>query len=95
MKKLIFRNIAILSAIFIVTLSIMLVTNYFQIKDVTPLQTEVVESLKQLNDWVLTSPDCKTRSASWIFWRGRPISCGWTTWRRAFISCWACFWPLS
>ena len=32
MKKLIFRNIAILSAIFIVTLSIMLVTNYFQIK---------------------------------------------------------------
>ena len=50
MKKLIFRNIAILSAIFIVTLSIMLVTNYFQIKDVTPLQTEVVESLKQLND---------------------------------------------
>lgn len=50
MKKLIFRNIAILSAIFIVTLSIMLITNYFQIKDVTPLQTEVVESLKQLND---------------------------------------------
>lgn len=50
MKKLIFRNIAILSAIFIVTLSIMLVTNYFQIKDVTPLQTEVIESLKQLND---------------------------------------------
>lgn len=50
MKKLIFRNIAILSAIFIVTLSIMLVTNYFQIKDVTPLQTEVVESLKLLND---------------------------------------------
>lgn len=50
MKKLIFRNIAILSAIFILTLSIMLVTNYFQIKDVTPLQTEVVESLKQLND---------------------------------------------
>ena len=50
MKKVIFRNIAILSAIFIVTLSIMLVTNYFQIKDVTPLQTEVVESLKQLND---------------------------------------------
>lgn len=50
MKKLIFRNIAILSAIFIVTLSIMMITNYFQIKDVTPLQTEVVESLKQLND---------------------------------------------
>ena len=88
MKKLIFRNIAILSAIFIVTLSIMLVTNYFQIKDVTPLQTEVVESLKQLND-------CKTRSASWIFWRGRPILCGWTTWRRAFTFCWVCFWSLS
>ena len=50
MRKLIFRNIAIVSAIFIVTLSIMLITNYFQIKDATPLQTEVVESLKQLND---------------------------------------------
>ena len=50
MKKTIFRNIAIVSAIFIVAFSIMLVTNYFQTREITPLQTEVVETLKQLND---------------------------------------------
>lgn len=33
-----------------VSLSTMLITNYFQVKSVTPLQTEVVETLKQLND---------------------------------------------
>lgn len=50
MKRLIVRNVAIVSAIFIVTLSIMLITNYFQVRGTTPLQTEVVETLKQLND---------------------------------------------
>ncbi len=50
MKKTILRNIAIVSAIFIVTFSIMLVTNYFQVRGITPLQTEVVETLKELND---------------------------------------------
>ena len=50
MKKAILRNIAIVSALFIVTFSIMLITNYFQVRDTTPLQTEVVETLKQLND---------------------------------------------
>lgn len=50
MKKAILRNIAIVSAIFIVTFSIMLITNYFQVRGITPLQTEVVETLKQLND---------------------------------------------
>lgn len=50
MKKDIFRNIAIVTAIFMVSLSTMLITNYFQVKSVTPLQTEVVETLKQLND---------------------------------------------
>lgn len=50
MKKVILRNIAIVSAVFIVTFSIMLITNYFQVKGTTPLQTEVVETLKELND---------------------------------------------
>ena len=50
MKKTIFRNIAIISAIFILTFSIMLITNYFQVRGVNPLQTEVIETLKQIND---------------------------------------------
>lgn len=50
MKKAVLRNIAIVSAIFIATFSIMLITNYFQVRGTTPLQTEVVETLKQLND---------------------------------------------
>lgn len=50
MKKALLRNIAIVSAIFIVTFSIMLITNYFQVRGTTPLQTEVVETLKELND---------------------------------------------
>lgn len=50
MKKTIARNVAIVSAIFIVTMSIMLVVNYFQTHSATPLQTEVVETLKVLND---------------------------------------------
>ena len=57
MKKIIYRNIAIVSAIFIVTFSIMLVTNYFQTRNVTPLQTEVVETLKELNDANANNPD--------------------------------------
>ena len=50
MKKVILRNIAIVSAVFIVAFSIMLITNYFQVRGTTPLQTEVVETLKELND---------------------------------------------
>ena len=50
MKQKIYRNIAIVSAIFIITLAIMLVTNYFHVKEVSPLQSQVVETLKQLND---------------------------------------------
>lgn len=49
-KQAILRNIAIVSAIFIATLSIMLVTNYFQVRNATPLQTEVAETLKVIND---------------------------------------------
>ncbi|WP_291530301.1 PQQ-binding-like beta-propeller repeat protein [Bacteroides sp. UBA939] len=50
MKRAILRNIAIVSAIFIVTFSIMLITNYFQVRGATPLQTEVMETLKGIND---------------------------------------------
>ncbi|MDR0894438.1 MAG: PQQ-like beta-propeller repeat protein [Prevotellaceae bacterium] len=50
MKKALFRNIAIVSALFAVVLSVMLVTNYFQVRSTTPLQSEVIETLKQLND---------------------------------------------
>ena len=50
MKKIIFRNIAIISAVFILTFSIMLITNYFQVRGANPLQTEVMETLKQIND---------------------------------------------
>jgi len=56
MKKTILRNIAIVSAIFIVTFSIMLITNYFQVRGTTPLQTEVVEILKELNDQNASNP---------------------------------------
>lgn len=57
MKKDIFRNIAIVTAIFIVVLSVMLITNYFQVRGVTPLQTEVVETLKTLNEANADNPD--------------------------------------
>jgi len=50
MKKTLARNIAFITAIFMVTLSIMLITNYFQAKEVSPLQTQVIETLKELND---------------------------------------------
>ena len=50
MKKKLYRNIAIVTAIFAMTLSIMLITNYFQVRKATPLQTEVVQTLKELND---------------------------------------------
>ena len=56
MKEIIFRNIAVVSAIFIFAFSIMLVFNYFQTRDVSPLQTEVVETLKQLNDANANNP---------------------------------------
>ena len=56
MKKAILRNIAIISAIFIVAFSIMLITNYFQVRGTTPLQTEVVETLKELNDQNANNP---------------------------------------
>ena len=75
MKKAILRNVAIVTAIFIITLSIMLVVNYFQVTDTTPLQAEIVETLKQLNDVNSNNPvlqeqirqlDLMTRKAYFI-----------------------------
>jgi outer membrane protein assembly factor BamB len=50
MKKAILRNIAVVSAVFIATFSLMLITNYFQVRGVNPLRAEVIETLKQIND---------------------------------------------
>ncbi len=57
MKNKIARNIAIISAIFIVTFTIMLVTNYFQVKSGDPLRTELIENLKKLNDENANNPE--------------------------------------
>ena len=56
MYKKIYRNIAAVTAIFAITLSIMLATNYFQVRKATPLQTEVAETLKELNDMNSNNP---------------------------------------
>ena len=61
MKKKIVRNIAIVSAIFIVTFTIMLVTNYFQVKSGEPLRTELIENLKQLNDENANNPELQVQ----------------------------------
>ena len=57
MNKKIYRNIAAVTAIFAITLSIMLATNYFQVRKATPLQTEVAETLKELNDMNANNPE--------------------------------------
>ena len=57
MNKKIFRNIAAVTAVFALTLSIMLVTNYFQVRKATPLQAEVTETLKTLNDQNADNPE--------------------------------------
>ena len=56
MNKDIYRNIAAVTAVFIITLSVMLITNYFQVRGITPLQTEVIETLKELNDTNADNP---------------------------------------
>ncbi len=56
MKKAILRNVIIVTAIFIVTFTIMLVTNYFQVRGVNPLQMDVVETLKEINDANANNP---------------------------------------
>ena len=49
-KKIISRNIAIVSAIFIAAFSVMLITNYFQVNSSDTIQSEVIEKLKQANE---------------------------------------------
>ncbi|MDR1756371.1 MAG: PQQ-binding-like beta-propeller repeat protein [Culturomica sp.] len=56
MKQAILRNIAIVSALFAVAFSVMLITTYFQVRGATPLQTEVVETLKGINDQNANNP---------------------------------------
>jgi len=50
MQKQISRNIALVSALFIVAFSIMLITNYFQVSGSKVLQYEIIEKLKQANE---------------------------------------------
>lgn len=49
MRK-IYRNIAIVTAIFMVVLTIMLGVSYYQMQRVSPLQSEVMQTLKTLNE---------------------------------------------
>ncbi|MDR0295129.1 MAG: dehydrogenase, partial [Prevotellaceae bacterium] len=50
MKKTISRNIAIVSAVFIVAFSGMLIINYFQVSSSNTIQSEMIEKLKQDNE---------------------------------------------
>ena len=56
MRKTISRNIAIVSAIFIVAFSIMLITNYFQVSGSETIQSEMIEKLKQANEELGNNP---------------------------------------
>lgn len=49
MRKL-YRNIAIVTAIFIMALAAMLCVSYYQMQQVSPLETGVMETLKELNE---------------------------------------------
>ena len=49
MRKL-YRNIAIVTGVFILTLAAMLGTSYYQMRQVSPLETGVMETLKELNE---------------------------------------------
>ena len=50
MQRQISRNIAIVSAIFIIAFSTMLITNYFQVSGSDTVQSELIENLKQANE---------------------------------------------
>lgn len=50
MKKDIYKAIAVVTGLFMLTVTFMLVVNYFQVREITPLQTEVMETLKSLNE---------------------------------------------
>ncbi len=50
MKRNVYRNIALVTAIFALVLLVMMGVSWVQMRQVTPLQTEVMETLKQLNE---------------------------------------------
>ena len=56
MKHSISRNIAIVSALFLITFSVMLITNYFQVSNSQPIQSELIENLKQANETLGSNP---------------------------------------
>jgi len=56
MKKSISRNIALVSAIFVVAFSVMLITNYFQVSSADTVQSEMIEKLKQANEELGNNP---------------------------------------
>jgi outer membrane protein assembly factor BamB len=56
MKKTISRNIALVSAIFIVAFSIMLVTNYFQVSGSDTIQSEIIENLRKAHEELGDNP---------------------------------------
>ena len=49
MRKL-YRNVAIVTAIFMLVLTVMLGVSYYQMQQVSPLESEVVQTLKELNE---------------------------------------------
>ncbi len=49
MRKL-YRNIALVTAIFMLALGTMLAVSYYQMQKVSPLESEVMDTLKELND---------------------------------------------
>ena len=49
MRKL-YRNIAIVTTVFMLMLTVMLCVSYYQMQQVSPLETGVMETLKELND---------------------------------------------
>lgn len=50
MDKNIYRTIAVVTGVFMLTVATMLAINYFQVRQITPLQTDVMETLKGLNE---------------------------------------------
>lgn len=50
MNNKIYRNVTLITGIFMLALSAMLIVNYFQVSNASPLENEVLETLKELNE---------------------------------------------
>ena len=50
MNRNVYRNVALVTAVFAVALLVMMSVSWVQMRQATPLQTEVMETLKQLNE---------------------------------------------